>query len=80
VVARIALESRYPVKTEFEVGEVVNLRIARKRAARGQSDARAAEKRLQNGRSKAQRSLAKTQKAKAQRDLDQHRINRGEGR
>src|SRR5262245_38441435 len=67
-------------ESEFEMGEVVNLRIARKRAAREQSDAHAAEKRLQHGRSKEQRQLAKTQKAKAQRDLDQHRINRGEGR
>jgi Domain of unknown function (DUF4169) len=66
------------VNTEFEVGEVVNLRIARKRAARGQSDARAAEKRLQNGQSKAKRLLAKTQKAKARRELDQHRIDRGD--
>jgi hypothetical protein len=78
VVTRIALESQYPVNTEFGVGEVVNLRIARKRAARGQSDARAAEKRLQSGRSKAQRSLAKKRETKAQRDLDQHRIDRGD--
>jgi len=60
------------------MGEVVNLRSARKRAARGKSELRAAEKRLQHGRSKAERSLGKTQKAKAQRDLEHHRIDRGD--
>jgi hypothetical protein len=71
---------RSKTKLEIKMDEVVNLRTARKRAARAQSEAHAAEKRLLHGRSKEQRSLAKTQKAKAQRDLDQHRINRGEGR
>ena len=79
-VVRTPLGHSIRSNNEFEMGEVVNLRIARKRAAREQSDAHAAEKRLQHGRSKEQRSLAKTQRAKAQRDLDQHRINRGEGR
>jgi Domain of unknown function (DUF4169) len=62
------------------MGEVVNLRIARKRAARKQSDARAAEKRLQHGLSKDQRTLAKRQKAKAQRELDIHRMDRGDNK
>ncbi|HEY0568097.1 MAG TPA: DUF4169 family protein [Xanthobacteraceae bacterium] len=60
--------------------KVINLRAARKRAARLQGEQRAAENRAQYGMSKAERLLVKSRGNKAERDLDVHRIENGEGR
>jgi len=62
------------------MGELVNLRKARKAAVRRQEELRAAENRLVHGRSKAERTLASAQTAKSRRDLDTHRIETGEER
>jgi hypothetical protein len=59
------------------MGEVVNLRRARKAAGRQQAAAGAAAKRQQHGRSKSERALEDERHAKAQRDLDQHRLEPG---
>ena len=58
--------------------ELINLRRARKRMMRQQDAQRAAENRLTHGRTKAERVVAKARSAKTCRDLDQHRIDRGE--
>jgi Domain of unknown function (DUF4169) len=60
------------------MAEIVNLRTARKRANRRRDEKRAAEARVSHGMSKADRVLAKTERAKASRDLDEHRIETGE--
>ena len=62
------------------MADVVNLRTARKQAKR-QKEASAAEaNRLAHGRRKSVRELEAALKAKADRDLDQHRTERGDGR
>jgi hypothetical protein len=60
------------------MAEIVNLRTARKRANRRRDEKHAAEARVSHGMSKADRVLAKTERAKARRDLDEHRIETGE--
>ncbi len=60
------------------MGDVVNLRTARKRAARKQAEQVAAENRIRFGRSKEERSLTQARAGKTRRDLDQHRIETGD--
>ena len=62
------------------MAELVNLRIARKRAKRRQDDLRADGNRLVHGQPKHRRKLEAAQQAKASRDLDLHRIDKGDGR
>jgi hypothetical protein len=60
------------------MGDIVNLRRARKRAERQLAEREAAANRLLHGRSKAERELASNRDAKARRDLDRHRIETGD--
>jgi Domain of unknown function (DUF4169) len=60
------------------MAEVVNLRTERKRAKRRQAEQGAAANRLAHGQSKAERNLKRSQNDKAQRSLDQHRIETGD--
>jgi len=60
------------------MGDLVNLRIARKRAKRRQDSARAASNRLADGRSKAQRTIERSRCNKARKELDQHHIETGD--
>ena len=62
------------------MAEIVNLRIARKRATRGKAENRAAEARLAHGTSKSERTLAKADRARARQTLDQHRLEKGDDR
>lgn len=62
------------------MAELVNLRIARKRAKQQQDEQRANANRLAHGQRKHRRKLEAAQHAKASRDLDLHRIDQGEGR
>jgi hypothetical protein len=62
------------------MAELVNLRNARKRAKRRQDDQRADTNRLAHGQPKYRRKLDAAQQAKASRDLDLHRIDKGDGR
>src|ERR1017187_3944866 len=62
------------------MAELVNLRIARKRAKKRQDDLRADTNRLAHGQPKHRRKLEAAQQAKASRDLDRHRIDKGDGR
>jgi len=61
------------------MGDLVNLRTARKRAKRRQAEQRAAAKRLAFGRSKSERALTRSRSAKVNRSLDLHRIKTGDG-
>lgn len=60
------------------MGEVLNLRQARKRAARQRKEQSAAANRLLHGVNRAERSLGVARKAKSRRDLDRHRVTTGE--
>ena len=62
------------------MGDVVNLRKARKDAKRQRDEQRAATNRLLHGRSKAERKLGTAHDAKIRRDLDQHRVETGDER
>jgi len=62
------------------MGDVVNLRKARKKIERELDQKRAAENRLRFGRTKAERNMESARGAKVRRDLDQHRIEAGDER
>jgi hypothetical protein len=61
------------------MGDLLNLRTARKRAKRRQAEQAAASSRLVHGRSKAERVLEQSRSDKTRRSLDQHRIEKGDG-
>ncbi len=56
------------------MGHIVNLRRARKKAAREAAERTAAANRLRHGLSKAEREIEALRGAKARRDLDRHRV------
>ena len=60
------------------MGDIINLRRFRKRAAKQRDDARAAANRTLHGRSKSQRVLDVAQTEKLCRDFDAHKIEKGE--
>ena len=60
------------------MGDVVNLRKARKKAVRQRDQQQAAANRLRHGRSKAERRREETEDEKARRDLDRHRMETGD--
>ena len=62
------------------MAEIVNLRIARKRASREKAEAHAAEARLAHGLSKSERAQTKAERDKAYKTLDQHQVEPGERR
>ena len=62
------------------MGDIVNLRRARKAAKRREDAVRAAENRLVHGRSKAERALEEARADKGRRDLDAHRRETEDGR
>ena len=64
---------------ECRMGEVVNFRRARKKAARQLAERTASANRLRHGRSKAEREETK-RTAKARRNLERHRIETGDER
>jgi Domain of unknown function (DUF4169) len=61
------------------MGDLVNLRTARKRAKRRQAERAAASNRLLHGRSKAEQALEQSRSDQAQSNLDRHRIEPGDG-
>jgi hypothetical protein len=61
------------------MGDIVNLRAARKKVERRAAERAAAEQRHRYGRSKAKRRLETTRNIKMDRDLDGHRIEMGDG-
>lgn len=62
------------------MGDIVNLRTIRKRAKRSQEDLEAQQNRLEHGRPQTARRLDEARAEKARKDLDQHRIEMGDGR
>jgi len=66
-------------KPSFCMGDLVNLRTARKRAKRREAEQAAASNRLDHGRTKAERKLEQFRGDRARRNFDQHRIETGEG-
>ncbi len=62
------------------MAEIVNLRMARKRAERDKAAQRAAESRTQHGATKQERDQAKADRDKTRRTLDQHHIETGDRR
>jgi Domain of unknown function (DUF4169) len=62
------------------MAELVNLRTARKRAKRQQDERHAEANRLASGQPKHIRELDAARRAKADRDLDRHEIEEGDGR
>jgi hypothetical protein len=62
------------------MGEIVNLRKARKKIERQLDERQAAANRLIHGRSKAERNAEAARKAKARRDIDQHQVETGDPR
>ena len=55
------------------MGEIVSLKLHRKRKERASKEETAAENRVQFGRSKAEKMLTEAKNDKAARDLDQHK-------
>jgi hypothetical protein len=62
------------------MGDVVNLRKARKDIERQLDERQAAANRLKHGRTKAERKTEAARKAKAHRDVDQHQVETGDSR
>ena len=62
------------------MAEIVNLRLARKRAARSKAEGHAAERRLAHGASKAERDHVAADREQARHTLDQHRLETGDRR
>jgi hypothetical protein len=62
------------------MADPINLRTARKRAKQRQEETRAQANRLAFGQSKRRRKLDIARQEKAGRDLDQHKIDKGDGR
>jgi hypothetical protein len=60
------------------MADVVNLRAARKQAKRKQSDRKAELNRIAHGQPKHLRDLADARETKATRELDRHRIEKGD--
>ena len=61
------------------MGDVVNLRTHRKQTERKRKADRAAEKRGLHGTTKAERQQTAARKKRAERDLDLHRLDTGDG-
>ncbi|MBN7808198.1 DUF4169 family protein [Agrobacterium rosae] len=60
-------------------GDVVNLRQFRKQKARDEKEKQAEQNRLTFGRTKAEKNLTSALNDKAARELDQGKLDKGEG-
>jgi Domain of unknown function (DUF4169) len=67
-----------PVTVEAKMAELINLRVARKRNARQRDGVRAQANRLAYGQSRQQQRRETAELTKAERNLDRHRIDRGD--
>jgi hypothetical protein len=63
--------------SEQHMAELVNLRLARKRALRQAREHAAEQNRIDHGRSSNSRRIDQARSEKTQRDLDAHRIDEG---
>jgi hypothetical protein len=62
------------------MADVVNLRTARKRAKRQQQELLAGGNRLAHGQPKSVKALESARREKAGHDLEQHQMEKGDGR
>ena len=60
------------------MGDVVNLRLERKRKRRSESAEKATEQRVLHGISKGEHSLEEAREKRAKLNLDQHRLDTGD--
>ena len=60
------------------MGEVVNLRVERKRKRRSQDAGKATEQRALHGATKGERSLEEAREKRVKLNLDQHRLDTGD--
>ncbi|HEU5019123.1 MAG TPA: DUF4169 family protein [Pseudolabrys sp.] len=58
------------------MSDVINLRMARKRADRRKEEERASANRIAHGLTKAARKLDRARKEKAHRELESHRLDK----
>jgi len=70
----------YPVTREQDLAELVNLRAVRKRTKRAADERQADANRLAHGQPARVRKLEAKKQAMADRALDGHRIDTGDGR
>jgi hypothetical protein len=61
------------------MGDIVNLRMARKRAKRHAAENEATSSRLTHGRPKIDRAAEQSRRERARKSLDRHRIETGDG-
>lgn len=61
------------------MAEIINLRQARKKAARSEKEKQAEQNRLTFGRTKAEKTLTRALNEKAEKALDQGKLERPEG-
>ena len=64
--------------SDSRMGDVVNLRLERKRVGRLQKSKSASDQRAKHGVTKQQRMLAKALDSKTRRQIDEHRLETGE--
>jgi hypothetical protein len=62
------------------MAKIVNLRIARKRAARSKAESQAVEQRIVHGTPKRERDRASVERDRASNALERHRIETGDRR
>jgi hypothetical protein len=67
------------VTAELCMGDIVNLRMARKRAKRHAAENEAASSRLVHGRPRIDRAAEQSRREQARKSLDRHRIETGDG-
>jgi hypothetical protein len=70
--------NQHLVTAELCMGDIVNIRMARKRAKRRAAEDEAASKRFAHGCPKIDRSAEQSRREHARKSLDQHRIEMGD--
>lgn len=73
-------DSEADYRRDRVMAELINLRGVRKRNRRAQDAKRAEANRLAHGQSRHLQKRHDAERAKAERDLDRHRIEKGDGR
>jgi hypothetical protein len=67
------------VTAELCMGDIVNLRMARKQAKKHAAENKAAASRLAHGRPKIDRAAEQSRREQARKSLERHRIETGDG-
>lgn len=75
---RAPTSSRWTRSARNKVGEVVNLRAARKRRRRADHEVQAQQNRVRHGRTGAQKAAERAERRRGERDHDGRRLERDE--